>query len=251
MGGFTYLDGETERALDFDDFRSLLGITFRDALEETSPPQISFPAITAAEIQDKARGDFLSKAIVILQSIWFIVQCIARGKQGLALTELELVTVALASLNGVMYYFWWDKPLGVKEPVKLYRKGHEPAEIKVTQSNHNVRNAIFSNVLSTYQILSRHETQGFGMLQDKASFRGWSSVPLESCKPHFLNFSISPVQFCFPVTFNSPRSVTMCPPSHYQPSRHSSTNSARSWISLVTPTFGTFTFPFCGFSSNL
>ncbi len=66
-------------------------------------------------------------------------------KQGLALTELELVTVALASLNGVMYYFWWDEPLGVKEPVRLYRKGHEPAErvIKVTQSDQDVRSAIF------------------------------------------------------------------------------------------------------------
>ena len=170
MGGFTYIDGETEKVLSFGAFRSLVGIPIRDALQEL--PQISFPTITAAEIQDKARGDFLSKAIVILQSIWFIVQCAARGKQGLALTELEIVTVALASLNGVMYYFWWDKPLGVKEPVKLYRKGHEPAEIKVTQSNHDVRSAIFSNVLSTYQMLSRNDTKRFGMLQDRASFRG-------------------------------------------------------------------------------
>jgi len=99
MGGFTYFDGETERVLGFDDFRRLLGIpSWGPAPEEPEPPQISFPAITAA---DKARGDFLSKAIVILQSIWFIVQCVARGKQGLALPELELVTVALASLNGV------------------------------------------------------------------------------------------------------------------------------------------------------
>ena len=36
------------------------------------------------------------------------------------MTELELVTLALASLNGVMYYFWWDKPLGVNEPIKVY-----------------------------------------------------------------------------------------------------------------------------------
>ena len=87
---------------------------------ETS--KIAFPTITAAEIHDEGRGDFLSKAItiVILQSIWFITQCIARGVEGIALTELELVTLALASLNGLMYYFWWDKPLGVKEPIKLY-----------------------------------------------------------------------------------------------------------------------------------
>ena len=62
----------------------------------------------------------MSKAIAILQSIWFIVQCIARGVEGLALTELELITLALASLNGLTYYFWWDKPLGVMEPIRVY-----------------------------------------------------------------------------------------------------------------------------------
>lgn len=126
MGGFTYIDGGVESVLDFDGFRMLLGMDF--SARPQIPSEISFPMITAAEIHDKARGDFLSKAIVVLQSLWFILQCVARGKQGLALTELELVTLALASLNGVMYFFWWDKPLGVREPIKLYRKGQEPAE---------------------------------------------------------------------------------------------------------------------------
>src|SRR6266511_3715331 len=125
MGGFTYIDGGVESVLHFDHYRRLLGIDF-SGQQVHRPPLISFPMITTTEIHDKARGDFLSKAIVILQSLWFIIQCVARGKQGLALTELELVTVALASLNGVMYFFWWDKPLGVNEPVKLYREGHEP-----------------------------------------------------------------------------------------------------------------------------
>jgi len=219
MGGFTYFDGEIERVLDFDDFRRLLGIPFwthrSESVQEPKPRQISFPTITAAEIQDKARGDFLSKAIVILQSIWFIVQCVARGKQGLALTELELVTLALASLNGVMYYFWWDKPLGVNEPVKLYRKSQEPAErvIEVTQSDHDVRSTTFLNGLGTYQILFRNDTNVFAMLQDGASFRESSSVPFDNCNPHFFNSLITPVQCCL-VAFNSPHSL-------YQPSADS------------------------------
>ena len=130
MGGFSLVKDGIETVLDYELFLKLLNIPttnprrrrFREQFE------IAFPTITAAEIHDKARGDFLSKAIVILQSLWFIVQCIARGKQGLALTELELVTLALVSLNGVMYYFWWEKPLGVKEPVKVYPKGERPAE---------------------------------------------------------------------------------------------------------------------------
>ena len=126
MGGFSLVQvGEETSVLDYESFFELLKIK-TDQSERGYRPrfkervEIVFPTITAAEIQDKARGDFLSKAIAILQTIWFIVQCIARGTQGLALTELELVTLALASLNGVMYFFWWDKPLGVNEPIKVY-----------------------------------------------------------------------------------------------------------------------------------
>jgi len=57
-----------------------------------------------------------------LQTTWFILQCIARGQQRLALTELELITLALASLNAITYAFWWHKPLGVQEPVRIYFK---------------------------------------------------------------------------------------------------------------------------------
>jgi len=134
MGGFSLVKDGVEAVLDYESFFELLKIDTANTSEEhrrrrprfREPFEMAFPIITAAEIHDKARGDFLSKAIVILQSLWFIFQCIARGKQGLALTELELVTLALASLNGVMYYFWWDKPLGVKEPIKVYPSNVDP-----------------------------------------------------------------------------------------------------------------------------
>ena len=77
-------------------------------------------SITEEEIKDKSKRDFLSKLIVIIQSSWFIAQCIARAVQGLNVTELELVTLALASLNAVMYFFWWDKPMDVQVPIKVY-----------------------------------------------------------------------------------------------------------------------------------
>jgi hypothetical protein len=38
----------------------------------------------------------------------------------LALTELEVVTLAYAVLNGITYFFWWDKPLDVQSPVVLH-----------------------------------------------------------------------------------------------------------------------------------
>ena len=42
--------------------------------------------ITEDEISDRSKGDGLSKLIFILQTSWFIVQCIARHMQGLDLT---------------------------------------------------------------------------------------------------------------------------------------------------------------------
>jgi hypothetical protein len=81
-----------------------------------------FPRMAKADIDDKSKGDAISKGVVILQTSWFVMQCIARGAQGLPITELELVTVAFATLNFVTYLLWWDKPLNVQRGVRLYKK---------------------------------------------------------------------------------------------------------------------------------
>lgn len=90
-----------------------------------SENMIDFPTITADQIEDKSKGDALSKGIALLQLTWFIVQIIARAAQGLAVTELELTTAALAGLNSIMYIFWWNKPRDVRFPVELRTKGVE------------------------------------------------------------------------------------------------------------------------------
>ncbi|KAI9449657.1 hypothetical protein F5148DRAFT_1019947 [Russula earlei] len=81
-----------------------------------------FPRIAKEEIEDRSKGDVISKTVVILQTGWFVMQCIARGVRHLPITELELVTVAFAALNFVMYLLWWDKPLNVQRGVRVYKK---------------------------------------------------------------------------------------------------------------------------------
>jgi hypothetical protein len=78
--------------------------------------------ITEKEIRHKGRGDALSKGLVLIQATWFILQCIARKVAHLPITELELVTLAFAALNFVMYALWWYKPLNVECPVRVYRQ---------------------------------------------------------------------------------------------------------------------------------
>ncbi|KAF8516558.1 hypothetical protein BU17DRAFT_50787 [Hysterangium stoloniferum] len=80
---------------------------------------IQFPTIKKEEIQDRSKGDALSKGLVVIQTTWFIIQCIARKAEGLDTTQIELLTLALAALNGVMYFLWWDKPLDVRWPVPV------------------------------------------------------------------------------------------------------------------------------------
>lgn len=76
-------------------------------------------AIDPKDIADRSKGDALTKGFAVLQTSWFIMQCIARAVQRLPITTLELATIAFASLNVVTYLFWWNKPLSVRRPVHV------------------------------------------------------------------------------------------------------------------------------------
>ncbi|KAK1227817.1 hypothetical protein PQX77_009166 [Marasmius sp. AFHP31] len=75
--------------------------------------------MTEEEIENLGHADILAKTITILQTLHFITTCIARGVNGLAITELEFFTLGFAALNLVNYSFWWHKPLGVRFPVRV------------------------------------------------------------------------------------------------------------------------------------
>ncbi|KAG6913623.1 hypothetical protein DXG01_005517, partial [Tephrocybe rancida] len=55
--------------------------------------------ISKEDILDRSKGDILSKAIVLLQVSWFILQVLARAIQRLPITQLEIATIAFATLN--------------------------------------------------------------------------------------------------------------------------------------------------------
>ena len=111
MGGFMLMDSENKKqgVIDAWNLESLL-----------AEGKIDCPTITREEIEDHASSDGLSKCLAIGQTAWFIVHCIARKIQGLVITELELVTLAFAALNALIYILWWDKPQNVGCPVPVY-----------------------------------------------------------------------------------------------------------------------------------
>jgi len=112
MGGFMEYEGNQP-----------IRVLYPDELESYSlTGNGDFPRLSKAEIDDKSKGDAISKGVVILQTGWFVTQCIARRVQGLPITELELATIAFAALNFVIYLLWWDKPLNVQRGVRVYKK---------------------------------------------------------------------------------------------------------------------------------
>ena len=44
-----------------------------------------------------------------------------------SITHLEIVTLAYAAMNFVIYIFWWNKPLNVNRPVRVFLKSERSA----------------------------------------------------------------------------------------------------------------------------
>ncbi|ESK84509.1 hypothetical protein Moror_6155 [Moniliophthora roreri MCA 2997] len=133
MGGFMLVD----------ESGVLKGTLTHQWMEELKEKNlIAFPSIAEKEIQDKSKGDALSKVILLLQISWFLLQVVARAIRNLPITELELVTVAFASLNLFAYSFWWKKPLNVDCPVEVrLNLPSAPAEVPDTSSHPEVESA--------------------------------------------------------------------------------------------------------------
>ena len=110
MGGFTLFEGNVAKGvLSPERFSELL-----------TAGKIAFPTVTVEEIEDRSKADGFSKTIALGQTLWFVAQCIARRAQNLDLTLVELLTLSLALLNGVMYFLWWNKPMDVRCQVRVY-----------------------------------------------------------------------------------------------------------------------------------
>ncbi|KAF8656115.1 hypothetical protein AX16_002753 [Volvariella volvacea WC 439] len=121
MGGLVYYDGKKYRVLTVDGTST--GEIYLSGEKETEMKDIRMPLISEEEIQDKAKGDFLSKLVVVMQTSWFIFQCFACYTQGLVVTELELVTLAFATINIITYILWWNKPLSAAYPIYFNKNG--------------------------------------------------------------------------------------------------------------------------------
>ncbi|KIJ08386.1 hypothetical protein PAXINDRAFT_23589, partial [Paxillus involutus ATCC 200175] len=109
MGGFVLQDGTRRTEL-----------VKRRALQHLRSGTIMNLNITEAEINDRSKSDGLGKAILVIQLSWFILQIVARGMNHLAITLLEIDTLAMAALSFLLFFFWWSKPMAPGRPHTFY-----------------------------------------------------------------------------------------------------------------------------------
>ena len=165
MGGICTVDPSVEDDGQVDPRGPVLTIEQYTKTKERGRLNRKLRKISEEYIKDRSKSDILSKLIAILQTTWFILQCIARGQQKLTLTELELVTLALASLNAITYVFWWHKPLGIQVPIRIYFETEAVEKVDVEDANAEPRVTIsdiisgFGNEVRTVLTEIRDESQ--------------------------------------------------------------------------------------------
>ncbi len=123
MGGFQLVkeDGSTKQLRKLEPFQSILS------------GEIDIPKIRLEEIMDRSKGDDIAKVIALIQTTWFAMQVINRAAQHLPITALEITTLAHVSLNVLIYWCWWNKPLNIRFPVDVYSKKKDGADLAIDE----------------------------------------------------------------------------------------------------------------------
>jgi hypothetical protein len=89
------------------------------SLHDNGLISISQSAINDKVVEDKSKSDGLAKALVLLQAVWLLVQCIGRVASGLPSALLEIHTSIHVICALGTYLLWWHKPQGVLYPVTI------------------------------------------------------------------------------------------------------------------------------------
>ncbi|KAL4258801.1 hypothetical protein AB1N83_009427 [Pleurotus pulmonarius] len=114
MGGFVTTQSDGKRRIIHP---ADLGVVTGDSTE--TAPKLPWPMVEEDDIKDKRKGDTITKVLVIWQTTWFVVQIITRAVEGLAVTELEIMTLAYGVLSAFLYVLWWNKPYDIQKPIVI------------------------------------------------------------------------------------------------------------------------------------
>lgn len=77
------------------------------------------PELSIADLEDRSKGDIFVKGAAIVQILWLVIQIIARASEGLAISLLEVTTLAFATCAIATYILLWHKPQDVMTPTYI------------------------------------------------------------------------------------------------------------------------------------
>ena len=80
---------------------------------------LKYPDVKEKAIWDKNKADGFARALTLVQIAWFFIQCVGRSIQHLALSTLELSTLAFIFCTMNTFFVWRHKPLDVEIPIIL------------------------------------------------------------------------------------------------------------------------------------
>ncbi|KAF5004994.1 hypothetical protein FDECE_8519 [Fusarium decemcellulare] len=104
--------------------------------------------ISDKKIDDKSKADPFQKALVLIQVMWMVMQCVVRRVEHLPLTLLEVHTMIHVLCAIFLYLCWFKKPLNVQDPEIIRPTGFEGEIALLVQQqfypNMSTRLALFS-----------------------------------------------------------------------------------------------------------
>ncbi|EKM56215.1 uncharacterized protein PHACADRAFT_257318 [Phanerochaete carnosa HHB-10118-sp] len=83
------------------------------------------PDLSAISIRNRCQSDALTKALLVVQLLYFCISCALRLAQALPLSLLEISTFVHAVCAVATYAVWWKKPFNVAEPTVITGEGIE------------------------------------------------------------------------------------------------------------------------------
>jgi hypothetical protein len=148
MGGIRFnknlfLAKDLSRSLSFKSGEKGMGEGYEGLMTEA--------IVSKAEIQDKSKADTLVRLLWILQILRLWSEVVARAAVGLAVTQLEIITLSFSVLSAMIYLVNWRKPKDVYEPV-IYRNPKIDASLRYwgNEQPHGIQTL-------TTSFFSRHE----------------------------------------------------------------------------------------------
>lgn len=128
MGGFVIEDDDSAQSIfPLGYTRLTLSVSGVIWFLKNRPSEI--PIITKAEIEDKSKGDGLTKTLVCIQATWFCIHCFIRFGAHLSISLLELNTLGHTICALVTYLMWWNKPLDVRVATTISIRSRDMREI--------------------------------------------------------------------------------------------------------------------------